>query len=98
MMLSYPVHLEADDNNTFLATCPDFAEVTTFGDAEDEALARASDALEEAIAARIHHARDIPPPSAGKITVTLPALTAIKAMLYRECESRGLARPNLPDA
>ena len=55
-MLSYPIDLE-DDDGTVLATSPDFPELTTFGDDRDEALERAIDALEEAIAARIHMAQ-----------------------------------------
>ncbi len=78
-MLSFPVDLELDDNSTFLVTCRDFPELTTFGDDRDEALARASDALEEAVAARIHNGQEIPSPSLGADVVPLPALTAIKA-------------------
>ena len=66
-----------------MATSPDFPELTTFGDDRDEALMRAVDALEEAIAARIHDGRDIPQPSDGELTVALPTLAAIKVMFYR---------------
>ena len=52
-MLAYPINLE-DDDGTLLATSPDFPELTTFGDDREEAIARAVDALEQAIAARIH--------------------------------------------
>ena len=65
MMLTYPIRLE-DDDDTVLATSVDFPELTTFGDDEDEALARAADALAEAIAARIHAGQDIPSPSEGE--------------------------------
>ena len=58
-MLAYPIELEHDEG-TLLATSPDFPELTTFGDDYDEALARAADALEEAIAARIHTGQDVP--------------------------------------
>ena len=53
-----PIALE-DDDGTVMATCPDLPELATFGDDRDEALARAADALGEAIAARIHAGRDI---------------------------------------
>ena len=75
MTLSYPIRLE-EDGDTLLATSPDFPELTTFGDDRDEALARASDALEEAIAARIYAGEEIPSPSQGDNWVTLPALTS----------------------
>jgi len=35
MSLTYPIKLEADDNETLLVICPTLPEVTTFG--EDEA-------------------------------------------------------------
>ena len=82
-MLSYPIKLEEDDG-TMMATSPDFPELTTFGDDRDEAIARAVGALGEAIAARIHDGRDIPPPSKGNTRATLPTLTAIKVTLYRD--------------
>jgi antitoxin HicB len=60
----YTVTLEPDDNGTLLVTCPDLPEVTTFGEGVDDALLRAADAIEEALAARISRREDIPLPSA----------------------------------
>ena len=73
-MLAYPIALK-DDDGTILATSPDFPELTTFGDDREEALARAVDALEEAIAARIHDRKDIPVPSKGEHYAILPTLS-----------------------
>ena len=87
-MLFYRVLLEEDDG-TFLTTSPDFPELTTFGEDRDEAVYRASDALEEAIAARIHDGKDVPLPSRGAVFAALPTLTAIKVMLYREMRAQG---------
>ena len=81
-MLAYPIILENDDG-AFLATSQDFPELTTFGTDREDALARAVDALEEAIAARIHDGRDIPQPSRGREVAVLPTLTAARVMLYR---------------
>ena len=81
-MLAYPITLE-DDDGTLLATSPDFPELTTFGYDRDEAIARAVDALNEAIAARIHDRRDIPSPSEGENYAVLPTLTSTRVMLYR---------------
>ena len=61
-MLAYPIHLEPDDNDTHLATSPDFPELTTFGDDRDDAITHAIDALEEAISVRIRYGEDIPLP------------------------------------
>ena len=81
-MIAYPINLE-DDDGTLLATSPDFPELTTFGDARGEAVARAVDALEEAIAARMHYRSDIPTPSRGDTYAVLPEQTSAKVMLYR---------------
>ena len=70
-MLAYPITLE-DDDGTFLATSPDFPELTTFGDDREEAIARAANALQEAIAARMHDRKDIPSPSRGDTYAVLP--------------------------
>ena len=94
-MLDYPVSLEADDNDTVLVTAPDFPELTTFGEDRDEAIARAVDAFEEVIAARMHDREDIPRPSAGEVHVTLPTLTAVKVMLYQGMRDQGIGKAEL---
>jgi antitoxin HicB len=63
----YSVTIEPDDNGTFLVTCPDLPEVTTFGEDEDDAVRRAADAIEEALAARIAAVRTFPRPRARQI-------------------------------
>ena len=93
-MLSYPIELE-DDDGTVLATSRDFPELTTFGDDRAEALARAVDALEEAIAARIHGGEDIPAPSLGDARATVPTLTAIKVILYQGMRDQGIGKAEL---
>ena len=93
-MLAYSVSLQNDDG-TVLVTCADFPELTTFGDDRDEALARAADALEEAIAARIAARQDIPEPSAGQVYLSVPTLTAIKALLYQGMREQGIGKAEL---
>jgi len=98
MSLIYPVVLTPDDNGTLLATCPDLPEVTSFGADTDEALAHAADAIEEALAARIAHREDIPLPSKGSRRakrVSVPALTAAKALLYRAMRERAVSKSEL---
>ncbi len=95
MMLSYSIKLELDENGTVLATSPDFPELTTFGDDRDEALARARNALEEAIAARIHARQEIPAPSRGKLRADLPSLTAVKVILYQSMREQGIGKAEL---
>jgi len=93
-MLQYPVLLE-DDDDSVLVTSPDFPELTTFGMDREEAIARAADALEEAIAARIPDGLDIPLPSEGRDVALLPTLTTIKVMLYRGMKEQGVGKAEL---
>ncbi len=94
-MLAYPISLE-EDENTILATSHDFPELTTFGEGRDEAQYRALDALQEAIAARIHDRRDIPPPSpGGDVRITLPTLTAVKVILYQGMRDQQISKTDL---
>lgn len=93
-MLVYPVLLEDDDGTVFV-TSVDFPELTTFGEDPDEALSRAADALEEAIAARIAAKQDIPAPSTGDVRVAVPTLTAIKALLYQGMRDQGVGKAEL---
>ena len=57
---------------------------------------RAVDALEEAIAARIHDRRDIPMPSpVGEVQVLLPTLTAVKVILYQGMRDQNIGKAEL---
>ena len=93
-MLAYPIMLEEDDG-AVLATSPDFPELTTFGDDREEAVTRAVEALEEAIAARIYDRKDIPPPSRGVAYAVLPTLTSVKVMLYQGMRDQGVTKAEL---
>ena len=99
-MLIWPVVLTTDENGTMLVTSPDLPEVTTFGENREDALHHAAHAIEEAIAARIDHYRDLPQPSgglagAGLAFVGIPTLSAIKAMLHIACRDIGVSRAEL---
>ncbi|MEX1061121.1 MAG: type II toxin-antitoxin system HicB family antitoxin [Methyloceanibacter sp.] len=96
MTLGYPLILTPDDNGTLLVTCPDLPEVTTFGEDEADALRHARDAIEEALAARIAHGREIPQPRArSKIVASLPTQTALKVCLYRTLQDQKITRAEL---
>jgi antitoxin HicB len=85
-MWRYPVVLTRDDNDTILVSVPDIPEVHTFGEDEDEALARAVDAIITALDARVADREVIPTPSAiasGAPRVQLPALIEAKLVLYQ---------------
>ena len=94
-MLSYPVKVIEDDNDTFFVVSPDFPELNTYGENKDDALQHAVDAFEEAIAGRIADREDIPSPSRGRTRVTLPTLTAAKVLLYQAMCEEGVRKVDL---
>ncbi|WP_106858160.1 type II toxin-antitoxin system HicB family antitoxin [Caballeronia novacaledonica] len=97
-MLSYPVNLEPDTNNTYLVTFPDIPEALSVGDDEDEALLNALDALETAIEAYFDEKREVPMPSKakqGQPVVTLPALVVSKVLLQNEMIRQGVRKSEL---
>ena len=95
MILSYPVALQPDNNDAFMVTAPDFPELATYGEDREEALARAVDALEAAIAARMYSRKDIPPPSPGDECAVLSAIITAKVMLYQGMREQGVGKVEL---
>ena len=93
MKYTYPVILTEDrDDVGYVVTCRDLPEAITQGDTVAEALAEASDALDEALCGRITHGRDIPEPSAelaGERLVSVPVTTALKAAAYTKFRESG---------
>jgi len=98
-MSTYPIELTPDDNGTFLVTSASFPELVTFGETEEEALANAHSAVEEAIAARIAASQDIPIASdfvrRGKPYVRIRDLVLIKTLIYRQMRQEGISRAEL---
>jgi len=77
---------------------PDVPGAQTFGDDEQEALARAVDALETMFMGLIECREDIPRPRApkrGEKTITLPALTVAKLELYQAMRAAGVGKAEL---
>ena len=62
----YPIDLHEEREGGFSVTFPDFDEAFTDGDTSAEAVAEASDCLEEALAGRIARREDIPAPSPAR--------------------------------
>lgn len=85
MRFSYPVDLIKDDNNTVRVMFPDVPEAITFGCDEDEALLRACDALETALAMYVDDKQPLPRPSAakGKRTVSPGPIECAKLGIYQ---------------
>jgi len=95
---AYPAAVERDEAGFYLVIFPDFPEAATDGLSEDEALAEAEDALEEAIAGRINRREPIPHPSpagVGQIIVPIPAQMAIKAALYTAVKEKRIRNSEL---
>jgi len=95
--VDYPIVIEPDDNDTLLVSCPDLPEVTTFGEDEEDALQRAGDAIEEALAARMARREGIPAPSPsrGRKAAALPPLTVAKVGLYQAMREAGISKAEL---
>jgi antitoxin HicB len=93
VILQYLATLEKDDNDTWLVTFLDFEDALTFGDTPEEAISHASDALETVIISRMKHKMNIPSPSAarGRPLVSIPPLTAAKALLYKELREQNVS-------
>jgi antitoxin HicB len=96
----YALVFTPDDNGTLLVTCPDLPEVATFGEDAEDAMQRAADAVEEALAARISRREEIPMPSASSHerrprSVRLPPLTVAKVELYRASRAQGVSKAEL---
>jgi antitoxin HicB len=95
----YRVKLDMDSDDTFLVTVPHFPEVTTFGVSQEEALANARRAIEEAIAARIAAGEDVSHPLARTSGrgwfVEVPVLTYLKAGLYMLSRQKGITRAEM---
>jgi antitoxin HicB len=93
----YPVKIKADDNGTFLVTFLDIPEAITFGDTKKEALERAVECLDTALAFRIKEGEKIPKPSSPKKhPVVFPsALVSLKSALYIEMKNQGLRKSDL---
>jgi antitoxin HicB len=93
----YWVNFTPDDNGTLLVRCRDLPEVTTFGRTKPDALARAANAIEEALAARIAHRDPIPEGKRrrGGQFVAVPLQTAAKVALYRVMQDKGVRKADL---
>jgi antitoxin HicB len=98
IMLSYPVNLDLDTNNTLLVTFPDIPEAISVGDDEEEALLNGLDALETAIEWYFDEKREVPMPSKprkGQHVVSLPALVVTKVLLQNEMIRQGVRKSEL---
>lgn len=97
-MFDYPVTLTKDSNGTSLVHFRDVPAAHTFGADDEEALVRAVDALETALAIYIEDGKDIPRPSRprrGQRTVHPSALVTIKLAVYQTMRDQGIRKAEL---
>lgn len=97
-MRAYPAALTADPDGGFTVIFRDVPEAITEGDTREEALLRAEDALESALAMYIAAKEPLPPPSlpeAGEEMVPLSALGMAKTALYDAMREQGVGRAEL---
>ncbi len=98
MQFVYPARFERTTPDEIVVSFRDLPECLTSGIDEADALAEASDALEEAIAGRIADSDPIPTPSAaraGENQVPVPPGMAAKAALVVTLRKSGLTRVEL---
>ena len=84
-MRAYPAALTPDPDGGFTVTFRDVPEAITEGDSREEAVLRAEDALESALAMYIAAKEPLPSPSdpeSGEVMVPLSALGMAKTALY----------------
>jgi antitoxin HicB len=97
-MRAYPATLTADPDGGFTVTFRDVPEAITEGDSREEALLRAEDALESALAMFVAAREPLPQPSAAQpdeAIVPLSALGMAKAALYDAMREQGVGRAEL---
>jgi len=98
MHFIYPATLTPDPSGGFVVTFRDWPEAITQGETIDDACQEAADCLEEAVAARIDHRGEIPPPSDSlpeEQPVAVPIQTALKAALYLATREIGIGPSEL---
>lgn len=100
MDFTYPATLTPDEDGGFVVTFRDVPEAITQGETVEESVEQATDALEEALAARIRLGEEIPVPSAAKAdeyAVPVPTLMAAKAALSVALRESGWTQSRLAE-
>jgi antitoxin HicB len=97
-MRAYPAASTPDPDGGFIVTFRDLPEAITEGDTREEALLRAEDALESALAMYIAGKERLPTSSAAEadeVMVPLSALGMAKTALYEAMSEQGVGRTEL---
>ena len=97
-MRAYPATLIPDPDGGFTVTFRDVPEAITEGDSDEEALLRAEDALESALAMYVAAKEPLPASSTaqpGEVMVPLSALGMAKTALYDAMQEQSVGRAEL---
>jgi antitoxin HicB len=97
-MRVYPAASTPDADGGFTVTFRDVPEAITEGDSREEAVLRAEDALESALAMHIAAKEPLPAPSkpeAGEVMVPLSALGMAKTAIYDAMRQQAVSRAEL---
>ena len=97
-MRAYPATLTPDPDGGFTVTFRDVPEAITEGDSREEAMLRAEDALESALAMYVAAREPLPQASAAQpreAIVPLSALGMAKAALYEAMREQNVGRAEL---
>jgi len=94
----YPVSLTPAEEGGFIVTCRDLPQLVTQGEDEQDALAQASDAMDEVFAAYMIEGVDFPKSGKARRSeylVAPPAETVAKAALYVAMREAGVSKVQL---
>lgn len=97
-MLNYPITVTLDTNGTLLIGFVDFPTVNSVAENEDEVHKEALDALETALQFYFDSRKPVPLPSLqndDQITVSLPALSEAKVLIWNEMFDQKLRKADL---
>jgi antitoxin HicB len=97
-MLSYPIVVTPDTNDTLLVTFPDIPEANSVAKDLAEVMREGLDALETALELYFETKRPIPLPSQNlseQARVTLPALPSAKVLLWNEMCAQKIRKADL---
>ena len=103
MRYAYPCDMTPDveEGYGFVVTFPDVPEAVTGGDAWEESLFLAEDALIAALSFYVDDCEALPIPSApsdGQVLITVPPLQSAKLALYSAMRERGVSKSDLAGA
>lgn len=95
-MIRYPVNLTRE-GDSLLVSFPDFPDVHTFGEDEQDALVRARDAVETMINGMMDDREEVPasPRNPRAPFVTLSALSEAKVELYKRMRKAEIGKAEL---